>query len=184
MAPPAEALRPAAKPISKPQISGALSGALADPASGAQREMRPRRGPPTSVLIGLLVVLMVVVAGLSFFAYNTFAPPDRSTPTASVTGYFDSLEQQNYSRAWQFDAASRNDPGSQASFTAALDADDSRYGKVVSYSITSSQSDTSGHTDFTVNVTRSKATSAPLTYDVSVTQYSGPLWLIDSAASQ
>ncbi len=184
MAAPAEAPRPDARPVSKPQISGALSGALADPASGAQREKRERRGPPTGVLIGLLVVLMVVVAGLAFFAYNTFAPPDRSTPTASVTGYFDSLEQQNYSRAWQFDAASRNDPGSQTSFTAALDADDSRYGKVVSYSITSAQSDTSGHTDYTVSVTRSKATSAPLTYDVSVTQYSGPLWLIDSAASQ
>ena len=186
MAPPAVASRPgskpALKPVSKPQITtGALTGALSADAASKQRE---RRGPPLGVLIGLLVVLLVVVTGLAFYAYNTFAPPDRSTPTASVTGYFDSLKQQNYSRAWQFDAASRNDPGTQAAFTAALDADDARYGKVLSYTITASQSDTVGHSDFTVSVTRSKAANAPLTYDVSVTQYSGPLWLIDSANSQ
>ena len=145
---------------------------------------RRRRGPSIRVLIALLIVLMIAVGGLSVFAYNTFAPPDRSTPQASVTGYFDALEQQNYTRAWQYSSASRNDPGAEASFTGALSADDARYGQVTRYTVTQSQSDNAGHTDITVSVTRASAPNAPLTYAVSVTQYSGPLWLIDSATSQ
>jgi serine/threonine protein kinase len=180
---PVAGARSAPRIVSKPAITGARTGAKTG-ALAAAAPQRERRGPSLGVLIGVLIVLMVVVAGLAFAAYNTLAPPDRSTPTASVTGYFNALEQQNYSRAWQFDAASRNDPNTQASFTAALDADDARYGKVVRYTITSSQSDTTGHSDYMVSVTRAKAPNAPLTYAVSVTQYSGPLWLIDSAASQ
>ncbi|HEU5344324.1 MAG TPA: protein kinase [Ktedonobacterales bacterium] len=180
---PVAGARSAPRIVSKPAITGARTGAKTG-ALAAAAPQAGRRGPPLGVLIGVLIVLMVVVAGLAFAAYNNFAPPDRSTPTASVTGYFNALEQQNYSRAWQFDASSRNDPNTQTSFTAALDADDARYGKVMSYTITNSQSDTTGHSDYTVSVTRAKAPNAPLTYAVSVTQYSGPLWLIDSAASQ
>lgn len=127
---------------------------------------------------------MIAVAGLSVFAYNTFAPPDRSTPQATVNGYFTALEQQNYSRAWQYSSASRNDPGSESTFADALSADDARYGKALRFTITQSQSDNAGHTSVTVSVTRADAPSAPLTYLVSVTQYSGPVWLIDSASSQ
>jgi hypothetical protein len=137
-----------------------------------------------SVLIGVLVVLIVVVAGLAVVAYNNFAPPDRSTPEVTVTGYFAALEQQNYTRAWQFSSASRNDPGTQPSFASALSADDARYGKVLRFSVTQSQSDNAGHTNVTVSVTRASGPSAPLVYAVSVTQYSGSLWLIDSASSQ
>ena len=140
--------------------------------------------PPLAVLIGLLAVLMVAVGALALFAYDSFAPPDRSTPQASVTGYFDALEKQNYSLAWQFSAASRNDPSAQASFTTALSTDDARYGKVLRFSVTSSQTDSTGHTNMVVNVTRARAPAAPLTYAVSVTQYSGSLWLIDSASNQ
>ncbi|HEY7849987.1 MAG TPA: hypothetical protein VIC27_07975, partial [Ktedonobacterales bacterium] len=121
---------------------------------------------------------------LTVVAYNNFAPPDRSTPQATVNGYFNALEQQNYGLAWQFASASRNDPGSQASFTSALSSDDARYGKVLHFSVASTQTDNAGHADVTVSVTRASAPTSPLIYAVSVTQYSGPLWLIDSATSQ
>ncbi len=145
---------------------------------------RQRRGPPLAALITVLVILMAAVGGLSVFAYNTFAPPDRSTPQATVSGYFTTLEQQNYSRAWQYSSASRNDPGSEATFDNELSSDDAHYGKVLNFTITQSQSDNAGHTEVTVSVARANAPNAPLTYIVSVTQYSGPVWLIDSASSQ
>ncbi len=126
---------------------------------------------------------MVAVAGLAVFAYQTLAPPDRSTPQATITGYFTALEQQNYARAWQYSSASRNDPGSQAAFTSALTADDARYGKVLRFSVTQAQNDNAGHATVTVSVTRATSPSAPLTYVVSITEYSASNWLIDSASS-
>ena len=175
----AQATPSAAPPrISAPSIAGART------ATQMPAPKPARRGPPLAVLIGLLAVLMVAVGALSLFAYDSFAPPDRSTPQASVTGYFDALEQQNYGRAWQFSAASRNDPSAQASFATALSTDDARYGKVMRFSVTSSQTDSTGHTDVTVSVTRASTPTAPLTYAVSVTQYGGSLWLIDSASNQ
>jgi hypothetical protein len=144
----------------------------------------PRRGPPLSVLIGILLALMVIVGGLSFVAYQNFAPPDRSTPQAAVSGYFHALEQQNASLAWQYVSASRNDPTSQSTFASSLSADDARYGKVLSFSITQSQTDNAGHYTATVNVSRVDDPTVPLTYIVSVTQYDGSTWLIDSASNQ
>lgn len=135
-------------------------------------------------ILGALAAVAVVAALAFFVVYPNYAPPDRSTPQTTVTGYFDALEQQNYTRAWDFSSASRNDPAAQSSFTSALTSDDARYGKVISFTITQSQSDNAGHTDETVSVTRANAPNAPLTYDVSVTLYSGPTWLIDSASSQ
>jgi hypothetical protein len=136
------------------------------------------------VLIGVLVALMVIVGGLSVVAYQQFAPPDRSTPQGTVTGYFNALEQQNYNRAWQYSSASRNDAGSQSTFTSALADDDARYGKVLSFTITQTESDNAGHATETVSVTRANAPNAPLSYVVSVTQYGGSTWLIDSASNQ
>ena len=169
----------------------ATQSRMAEPAANERQSApkmpaprRQRRGPPLSVLIGLLLVLMVVVGGLAVVAYQNFAPPDRSTPQATATGYFNALEQQNYARAWQFSSASRNDPGSQSSFASALSADDARYGKVLRFTITQSQSDNAGHTTLTISVTRDTTPNAPLIYMVSVTQYSGGNWLIDSASSQ
>lgn len=167
-----------------------LRAAAAPPANERQSApkmpapKRQRRGPPLGVLIGILVVLMAAVGGLAVVAYQNFAPPDRSTPQITTTGYFDALEQQNYSRAWQYSSASRNDPASQATFASALSADDGRYGKVLSFTITQSQTDNAGHATLTVSVTRATSPDVPLTYVVSVTQYSGDNWLIDSASSQ
>lgn len=169
-----------ATPPASPVDRGAARRAAREVAPKPQRQ---RRGPPLAALIAILVVLMVAVAGLAVFAYQTLAPPDRSTPQATITGYFTALEQQNYARAWQYSSASRNDPGSQAAFTSALTADDARYGKVLRFSVTQAQNDNAGHATVTVSVTRATSPSAPLTYVVSITEYSASNWLIDSASS-
>jgi len=151
-------------------------------ATTAQRKQRKRA--PFALLIISLLALMAILGVVAAVAYQNLAPPDRSTPQATTTGYFDALEQQNYARAWQFSSSSRNDASAESAFASALSADDARYGKVLRYSITQTQSDNSGHTNVTVSVTRSAAPNAPLIYAVSVTQYGGALWLIDSASNQ
>ncbi|HEX8732391.1 MAG TPA: protein kinase [Ktedonobacterales bacterium] len=143
-----------------------------------------RRGPPLAALISILVVLMVVVGVIMAVSYQNLLPPDRSTPQATVNGYFHALEQQNANLAWQYVSASRNDPSSQSAFAASLSADDAQYGKVLSFTITQQETDSAGHSTATVNVSRANAPNAPITYIVSVTQYDGSNWLIDSASSQ
>ena len=177
---------------SAPKLApSATQSRLVMPASAEKRlSGRPveaparRRGPSLTVLISILAVLMVVVGLLAVVAYQNFAPPDRSTPQATVNGYFHALEQQNAGLAWQYVSASRNDAGSQNVFTASLASDDTHYGKVLGYSIIQEETDNAGHYTATVNVTRANAPSAPITYIVSVTQYDGSNWLIDSASSQ
>lgn len=149
---------------------------------GAQAEKRRVMSLPA--LIGALVVLMVIIGGAAMFAYQYFAPPDRSTVQASVNGYYNALEQQNYARAWQYTADSRNDPNSQANTVNALSSDDGRYGAVMSFTVNQVQSDNSGHIVATVTVKRAKSPDSPLTYTLSLTEYGGSTWLIDSASSQ
>jgi hypothetical protein len=161
----------------------ALSGAST--ATRLSAELRPRRrNLPLSVWIGLLVALMVVVGVVGFFVYQSYAPPDRSTAQATLSGYFTSVEQQNYARAWQYSTSSRNDPSSESAYASSLSSDDARYGKVIAFTVTQISTDNSGDTVATVSVTRANAPHAPLTYSVNITEYSGPTWLIASAASQ
>ncbi|HEX8730368.1 MAG TPA: hypothetical protein VF739_17190, partial [Ktedonobacterales bacterium] len=108
----------------------------------------------------------------------------RSTPQATVNGYFHALEQQNAGLAWQYVSASRNNPSSQSAFDASLASDDAHYGKALNFSIQQEETDNAGHYTATVSVTRANAPNAPLTYIVSVTQYDGSNWLIDSASNQ
>lgn len=173
---------------SAPRLAPSTAQALGTPERRSNPRMdtkaSQRRGPPLSVLIGILFALMVIVGVLAVVAYQNFAPPDRSTPQATVSGYFHALEQQNASLAWQYASASRNDPTSESSFASSLASDDARYGKVLSFSITQSQTDNAGHYTATVNVIRADEPTAPLTYIVNVTQYDGSNWLIDSASNQ
>lgn len=168
-----------------PQSSStpALSGASTAARLSAQARPK-RRNLPLNVWIGLLLALMVVVGVVGFFVYQSYAPPDRSTAQATLSGYFTSLEQQNYARAWQFSTLSRNDPASESAYATSLASDDARYGKVVAFTVTQISSVNSGDTVATVSVTRANAPNAPLTYSVNITEYSGPTWFIASAASQ
>ena len=140
------------------------------------------RGP---LLTGIALVMILVAVGIAtVMIVPRLTPPDRSTPQATITGYFNALKQTDSARAWQFVSASRNDTGSQASFTQNLHADDTRYGKVVSIQIVAVENDSTSHVSATVRVTRTSDTNNPVVYSISLSQYDGTTWLIDSVTSQ
>lgn len=146
---------------------------------------RRERGNRGLFLTGIaLVIILVAVAVATLVIVPRLAPPDRSTPQSTLTGYFNALQQSDYSRAWQFVSASRNDTGSQASFTQNLSADDARYGKAISVRILSIETDSTSHATATVQVTRANIKSTPIVYSVSLSQYDGTTWLVDSIANQ
>jgi hypothetical protein len=140
------------------------------------------RGP---LLIGLALVFILVAVGIAtFMIVPRLAPPDRSTPQATITGYFDALKQDDFSRAWQFASASHNDTASQDVFTQNLRADDSRYGKVISFHILSVDTDGSNHATALVQTARANAPGSPVVYSIALSQFDGTTWLMDSIASQ
>jgi hypothetical protein len=97
-----------------------------------------------------------------------------------VNGYFAALAAQDYSRAWQYLADSRNTPSAQSADLAGLTADDSRYGKVLSANIIALSQGTVGSAQATVAVQRSAAPNTTMTYALVLTLYDGQTWLIDS----
>lgn len=146
---------------------------------------RRERGNRGLFLTGIaLVIILVAVAVATLVIVPRLAPPDRSTPQSTLTGYFNALQQSDYSRAWQFVSASRNDTGSQASFAQNLSADDARYGKAISVRILSIETDSTSHATATVQVTRANIKNTPIVYSVSLSQYDGTTWLVDSIANQ
>jgi serine/threonine-protein kinase len=150
--------------------------------SAGPRRGAAGRGP---LLIGIALVFILVAVGIAtFMIVPRLTPPDRSTPQATITGYFNALQQGDFSRAWQFVSASHNDTSSQAVFTQNLRADDSRYGKVISIHIISIDTDSSSHATALVQSTRANDTSNPVVYSIALSQYDGTTWLLDSIASQ
>jgi serine/threonine protein kinase len=140
------------------------------------------RGP---MLLGIALLLILVALGIAtFMIVPRLAPPDRSTPQVTITSYFNALQQDDFSRAWQFTSASRNDIGSQNVFSQNLGSDDSRYGKVVSAHIVSVETDGTSHATALVQVTRANDTSSPIVYSIALSQYDGTTWLMDSLTSQ
>jgi hypothetical protein len=128
--------------------------------------------------VALAVLVAAVLGGVTLL--GLVSPLDRSTPTATVNGYFRALESQNDSRAWQYTAQSRNDPSQQSNFISGLQADDARYGHVISFQVGTITTDGDGHDQVSVSVSRSKQPSDHLTYMLALSQYSGSTWLIDS----
>lgn len=137
------------------------------------------------LLIGIvLAVALVSVGVVTLIIVPRLAPPDRSTPTATVTGYYTALQQSDFTRAWQFSTASRNDTGSQNVFAQNLRADDARYGKVISLRIISVVNDSSSHATAMVQTKRANDANNPVVYSVALSQYDGTTWLIDSITNQ
>jgi len=132
--------------------------------------------------LGVLALLLVSVA-VSVMVIRAFAPPDRSTPQATVTGYFNALSAQNDNQAWQYVSASRNDPTSQSSFVSELQSDDARYGRVESVHVPQIIQNTPGHATAYVTVIRANQPNSPITYSLSLTSYDG-VWLIDNIQTQ
>jgi hypothetical protein len=122
-----------------------------------------------------LVVVLIVAAGGAFLLLS--APPDRTSPQATVTGYFNALASQDYSRAWQFRAESRSSVSSQATQTQSWRADDQTYGKIVSVGTPSVQQTSATQATVQISVRRSKA-DGPTTYTVQVAQFDGTTWLV------
>ncbi len=147
----------------------------------------PRRGASGRgpLLVGIALVFILLAVGIAtFMIVPRLTPPDRSTPQATITGYFNALQQDDFSRAWQFVSASRNDTSSQDVFTQNLRADDSRYGKVISIHIISVDADGSNHATALVQAVRANAPGSPVVYSIALSQYDGTTWLMDSIASQ
>jgi hypothetical protein len=132
-----------------------------------------------SVLV--LAALAATVVGLTLLT-RAIAPVDTSSPRAAVQGYYAAVQAQDYTRAWQYTAASTKDQSQQSSFAGNLRADDAQYGRVLSVAIAAISPDSSGHATVRVTVSRSNAPAAPLSESVVLTQYGGS-WLIDSVTS-
>jgi serine/threonine protein kinase len=144
-------------------------------------EDRVRSGPRRrAVWATALVAVGLILTVAAVAAYMSYTPLDRSTPVATVTGYFDALHAQDYARAWEYSAQSNKAQSSQSAFIGSLKADDARYGRVLSAHVSGNvQEDSAGHATSSVAVTRAMAATAPQTYTVNLTQY-GSIWLIDS----
>lgn len=179
-------------------VSGPLSGATAAPTGRhavSQRAAAITRIVQTEVTeeggarrseggraifwwASLAAAALIVVAAAAI-ALHIFAPVDRSTSRVTVTGYFDALEQQDYGRAWQYTAASANDPRSEATFAQSRRADDALGGRVLSIRVVGTQTESGSHESVVVSVVRSGSPGNDVTQTVLVSQYGGN-WLIDS----
>ena len=180
----------ASKPAlrSSPDATAAQHERIRESVTGRKRVTSgPRRGFSSRgpLLIGIALVFILVAVGIAtFMIVPRLAPPDRSTPQATITGYFNALQQDDFSRAWQFASASHNDTASQDVFTQNLRADDSRYGKVISFNILSVDTDGSNHATTLVQTVRANAPDSPVVYSIALSQFDGTTWLMDSIASQ
>ena len=154
------------------QRSRILHGSAAGPANPLSLAGYTTIG---AVLVALALLGMLVLRSSSPPAHS---PPDRSSPSATVTGYYNALSNQDYNRAWQYMADSRNNVDNQSADISSLREDDARSGKVLSATIGSVQD--SGSTQATVQVTVKRALGGGtvISYTVTLTQFDGNTWLI------
>jgi serine/threonine protein kinase len=165
------------------QTGADLGAAIGTPAASPE----PVESGPSirkRILLSAAAVCLVLgAAALGLSILRNVGPPDRSSPSASVNGYFAALIAQDYNRAWQYSTGSRNNTGSQATFTASLRADDAHYGRVLSAQITQVDDAVSGSVTVVATVTRAAAPQDALTYTLILTQYDGNTWLINSIST-
>jgi serine/threonine protein kinase len=136
------------------------------------------------VLLSACVVVLIalgVILGLT--AIRNLTPPDRSTPNATITGYFSALRASNYARAYDFLTDSQTNIADRANMLDSLAADDGHYGRVLSARIISVENDSGGKVAAQVAVTRALDPNTPQIYSIELSQYSGNTWLIDSIAT-
>jgi hypothetical protein len=128
---------------------------------------------------GGILAAIVLLAAVGIGVLRIYAIPDRSTPTATVTGYFAALQVQDYARAWQFTSASNEDQSSEAAFAQNQQAANNLSGRIISFHIVQLNEDGNGHATGVLTISRSGAPNDGATESVSLTQYGGN-WLIDS----
>jgi len=177
MAAPAGAAGGAANSRSRRAVSSLLTEET--PAASA-RDPGRRRGPRLLVAASIALILVLAAGAVAIFVFGVFRPPDRSSPQVTASGYYAALQGEDFTLAWQYSAASHNNPTSLPGFIGSLRADDDRFGKVLSYSITGFAQDSGGRARVTVEVRRASAPDTPITYALVMTQYDGSTWLIES----
>ncbi len=128
-------------------------------------------------IVALLVVL-IVGAGGAFLLLST--PPDRSTPRASITGYYNALSQRDYQRAWQFSDDSRSAVGKETGDIQSYRAEDARTGAVKSVTIDSLNQGSPNQAIAQVTVVRGNGN---VNYTLTLTEYDGNVWLITAISS-
>lgn len=163
----------------------ARSAERSTPAEGAAERGSHRRSRlgRRLVLTGGVVCLLAVILGVGLALLSAVAPPDRSTPQATVKGYYAALMAQDYNRAWQFAAESRNDVGAQSNYIASLRSEDVQYGRVKSFTVDSVEFDTAGHATARVSVTRSGTPDTTSGFTLVLSQFDGNTWLINSVTA-
>jgi hypothetical protein len=167
---------PAIEPAATPGGDSELND---DGANAPRRGLSRRR----IALFAAIACVLALAVGLGVAVLAASSPPDRSSPNATVSGYYRALIAQNYADAWQYDANSRNQVSTQSDFIASLRSEDSQYGRVRSFTITQSENDSASHATVQVNVTRAGAGVPTTTYTVVLTQYDGATWLITSVTA-
>jgi serine/threonine-protein kinase len=146
----------------------------------SQRRSRLRSPWTWGIVACGLLIIVVLTAGVLFYLS---APPDRSSPTATVTGYFSALQAQNYDLAWQYSAATYTDATSQSRFIASLRSDDAQLGRVVHVDHMSIVRDSSGSATVQIDVYRVGSAETQTTYTLIVGLYNGSLWLISNIST-
>jgi hypothetical protein len=154
-------------------------GARAEPS--AEKGRRPFYRSRVVVGSGLACVILLVVV-VAVMVLNATTLPDRSSPQATVTGYFAALSAQDYARAWQYNAASRTNVSGESSFVNGLKSDDGRFGRVLSAKMSGMDS-SGGQAIVQVDVTRAKAPDTVMSYSLDITQFDNDTWLISSITS-
>jgi serine/threonine protein kinase, bacterial len=193
---------PRARAVPSTHPTGASSGPLSSPTSAtAGRAAAAKRVAPVTLRIddparseteshladgrrpllwwSMLAAVALIAAAAAVIMLHLYAPIDRSTPSATVNGYFAALESQDYTRAWEYTASSTNSPNLQPTFIRDAQADDALNGRVLSIVVSTSTGDGSSHETVAILVTRAGTPHEPASETVHLTQYAGN-WLIDS----
>jgi hypothetical protein len=147
----------------------------------SQRRSRLRSPWTWGIVACGLLALVLLTAGVLFYLST---PPDRSSPRATVTGYFSAVQAQNYDLAWQYSAAIYTDATSQSRFIASLRSDDAQLGRVVKVDVDRMNivRDNSGSATVQINVYRADSANS-VTYTLIVGLYNGSLWLISNIST-
>ncbi|MGH2486803.1 MAG: serine/threonine protein kinase [Ktedonobacterales bacterium] len=157
-------------------------GVARDTSASEDGKRRPWFKSPVLLSAGLVVIIAIgVILGLT--AIRNLTPPDRSTPNATITGYFSALRGRDYSRAYDYLTDSQTNIADRATVLDSLAADDGHYGRVLSARIISVENDSGGKVAAAVAVTRALDPNTPQTYSIELSQYSGNTWLIDGIAT-
>ncbi|MGH2515679.1 MAG: hypothetical protein ACRDHP_08490, partial [Ktedonobacterales bacterium] len=165
-------------PAAAPRATGALNARAGTRQSAGRR---PFYRSPLMLGSGLACVVLVV-AVIAVLVLNATAPPDRSSPQATVTGYFAALKAQNYSLAWRYVSQSRTNVSVESSFVNDLQSDDARLGRVLTAHMTALDT-SSGQVSEQVDVTRALSPGTTLSYSLDLSQFDNDTWLITSISS-